>query len=271
MRNHLILSLLILSLTAPSFAGLIYSQNFDAAGQTALIANGAGSKAAAPAGWQVWANNADVTNTLTISDGSSSVWGGVYTGYYATANGQDFSLGIYKSSIGAFNAISFTYTATREVTNLSGSFDIEAPWSRYASTTARSASFNNGFRYAVDTSARNGTRGYSWGTPLTGGLSVNNAQVTDAAIWYDDSKMDQTGLSKRHITFDIPNLTLNPGQNLTLAWFSDYDGGGSSYKNMLIGVDNFSLSGAMQGVPEPATLSLILLGGLTLSRRRRQT
>lgn len=265
MKKTTIVSFILLTVSFPVFGTMLYTQNFDTAGQTALIAQGPGGKAVAPTGWQIWANNADTASALTVSDGSSAVWGGNYTGYYASADGQDFSLGIHKSSTGAFNAISFTYTAASEVTHISGSFDIEAPWSRYTGATARSASFNNGFRYAVNTSANNGTRGYAWGTPLTGGLTVNNAQVDSAASWFTDDQMDQTGLSIRHVTFDIPNLTLSAGQSLTLAWFSDYNGGGANYKNMLIGVDNFSL----QGIPEPTTFALFALAGLLLPRRRQ--
>ena len=79
----------VLNDTTGGGSSLLYSQDFDAAGQAALAAVGPGGPPdtlgfAPPAGWEVWANTANVP-LLHVSDGTSTVWGGVYTGYYATA------------------------------------------------------------------------------------------------------------------------------------------------------------------------------------------
>lgn len=239
---------------------VLYSQDFDAAGQAALIAAGAGGTASAPTGWTMRVNNANATNSLIVSDGST-VWGGAYAGYYATADSQDFALGYYPSSTGANNYIVFNYVAGSDIQNVNGSFDMELAWSRYDSGTARTGGFNNGFRYQINHPAID-ARGYAWGTLLAGGLTASNANVASAADWLTDAEQDAMGLSRRNVQFSIPEA-LQAGDTLTLVWFGDYSSG--SLRNMLVGVDNFELRGTSAAVvplPAAAWAGAALLGGM---------
>ena len=254
-----------------SAADIIYAQDFDAAGAAARAAIDAGKangNAAAPAGWQVMANGAVVTDKLLVG-GDASVWGGSASGYYAAAVGSnDYSLGFYASNNTAIYEMACTFTADRTTSDIGGSFDFEVPWSRENGSKARVGQFDYGVRYSVNDNLFNSpTRGYDM--PFAGVKpSVSNALVTSEtqARWLSDAEMDGLGLSRRNVSFSLPDsVVLEPGDTLTLLFSSDYSGPSTS-KGMLNSVDNFRLTAV---VPEPATLALAGCAGLTLLRRRR--
>ena len=92
-------------------AEVLYGQDFDAAGQAALAQYGEGnSGAAAPPGWVIVANNANVTANLVVSGGSQPT-APATTGYYGTGNALDYSLDLYKSNNTPTFYILFTHTA----------------------------------------------------------------------------------------------------------------------------------------------------------------
>lgn len=258
-------------------ATVLYSQNFDAAGQAALAAVGAGKTAAAPTGWSVLDNNSNVASKLTVSDGKSTTSGSTVTGYYATGDAKDYSLALYNSSSGKKNLIMFTYTATTALTGIHGSFDFESPWSYNYKSTARTGAFDNGFRYAVNSVVFPPTvNGSAWGSLLVSGLSVSNAKLTsssNAKDWFTDAEMDSFGLAKRNQTFTISGLSLKAGDSLTFGWFDDSTSGSDKY--MMIAVDNFVLEGtdppaATAPVPESGTLLLLGSGLVGLARLGRR-
>jgi hypothetical protein len=261
----------------------LYVQNFDAAGQAALAAKGAGKAgAAAPTGWTVLDNSLNVTNNLTVSNGNNTQSPvSSATGFYATGNAIDYSLALYNSSSGKKNLIMFTYTATSIVTDIHGSFDFESPWSYNYKSTIRTGAFDNGFRYGVNNTTFPPTvNGSAWGSLLVSGLSVTNTKLTsssNAKDWFTDAEMDTFGLSKRNQTFSISGLTLKAGDSLTFGWFDDSTSGTDKY--MMIAVDNFILEGTNSPppvstpVPEPCTLLLLGSGLVCLAGfgRRRFT
>lgn len=133
---------------------LLYSQDFDAAGQNALATVGAGNTFAPPAGWAVAANSANQPQ-LVVSDGTSAVWGGVYTGYYATAPippsagpepadnilvCDNASIDINFNGITGLNGYEFKVNYDETLVNATGAFDNS--WFDAATNTAIPNGYN---------------------------------------------------------------------------------------------------------------------------------
>lgn len=233
-------------------AGILHSENFNAKGQAALAAvGGDNGLTALPAGWTVMANNSNVAQ-LMVTDGT--LGGYSEGGYYATGNGSDYALGFYKSA-GGNSSITYTYTAPVAITDISGSFDMEVPWTRYANGP-RTGGFADGLKYSIN--------GGSY-VSVWGGTTLNDSLST-AVDWFTDAEMDAKSLSARNIGFTLSGVALAAGDTLTLAWLDTYNSGGANHKNMLTSVDNFTLN----GVPEPATMALLALGGVGLLARCRR-
>ncbi len=188
---------------------------------------------------------------LALVDGSASL-----------AADADYALGFYIDPGGTNNVITFTYVNNtgQLITNLSGQFDLEVPWVRYAHAEVATlplfyGGFNNGFRYAVTTGGANLTSagwpnlsGILWGKPLVSGLVLTNANVRDGyqRRWLDDAEMDGRYLSMRRKTFSIPGINLRPGGQVTFAWFAD-GAYSQTFRTLLQTVDDFLLVATIGG------------------------
>ena len=240
----------------------LYTQNFDAVGQAALISPGAGNTAAISTvlpGWSVTANN---TNQLDVFVANGTVGGNAVGAYLATGDGTDFGLSSYQNNVNRQNFITYTYTATGTVSNITGSFDYESAWTRWASNNPRTAGFEVGMTYRVNAGAATAT------TPANS-WQVSNANVTlasDLKTWLTDARMDALGLSSRHLSFSITGVTLNPGDQVTFQWLQLTTAGD---RNMAQGIDNFTLNGTTTA-PLPPTLLLLCTGLLGLIGLRRK-
>ena len=68
------------SLRTDSGATLLYEEDFQAVGETALAAVGPDADYPAPQGWRMKVNNEDESSDLTVAN--TATWGGIYQGYY---------------------------------------------------------------------------------------------------------------------------------------------------------------------------------------------
>jgi hypothetical protein len=277
--RHLVTVSVLLSPAAAStaLAGTIYEQNFDQVGQAALAIAGAGHSVAIGSllpEWSVMANNASQA-TVTVGDGS--VGGYTAGAYLATGDGTHFDLSIYNTkSVGNFITL-FTYTAGAQISGINGSFDYESAWSLYQGANSRGGNygvttggFELGLTYLVthlgSTSAPTFLTATPSGDSSTTGWHVQNNLVTstDRTVWLTDARMDALGLSDRGLCFDLPDVTLNPGDTLTLKWEQS---AGARDKNQAQGIDNFVLNGMFEtsgnNVPDGGTTLALLCLGLT--------
>jgi VCBS repeat-containing protein len=67
-----------------------------------------------------------------------------------------------------------------------------------------------------------------------------------ATTWLTDAQMDTAGLATRNVGFNIPGVTLNAGDTLTLTWSANVY---SALKGVAQGVDNFVLKAGSPSVP----------------------
>lgn len=254
---------LVFCLPGVAIGTTLYTQNFDAVGQAALISPGAGNSLAIGTilpGWSVTANNASRANVVVAH---GTIGGNGVGAYLATGDGTDFDLSSYQNSAGQKNFITYTYTATSTVRNITGSFDYESAWTRYAKTTPRTAGFEVGMTYQVNAGAATATNpADTW--------QVSNSNVTlasDVTTWLTDARMDVLGLSSRNIGFSLPGVTLKPGDQVTFQWLQLSAAGD---KHMAQGIDNFTLHGTT-AIPLPPSVLLLGSGliGLVLLRRKR--
>jgi len=238
-------------MAAPAFANMtLYQQNFDTVGQAALTSPGAGNSTTLSSilpGWSAMANNAAQTTVGVVNGTIGGYAVGVYLG---TGDGTDFGLATYETGNGHTDWIKYTYTATTVVSDITGSFDYLSPWTRYASTTAKSAGFENGLTYQLNGGAD---------VSLDNTWHVTNANVTsagDVTTWLTDARMAALGLSTNNLTFSLTGVALNPGDELAFTWAGSVC---SRDRNMMQGIDNFKLEGVVP-VPLPGALLLGLLG-----------
>ncbi len=265
-KSLIFLAMLGICLPGDAMGAIIYTQNFDAVGQAALINQGAGNSVAIGTilpGWSVTTNNTSQANVVVAN---GTVGGNGAGAYLATGDGTDFGLSSYQNGAGQNNFITYTYTATSILSNITGTFDYESTWTRYDSTKPRTAGFEVGMTYQVNAGAPTST------TPANT-WQVSNSNVTlpsEVTTWLTDDRMDALGLSNRNISFSLLGVTLKPGDQITFRWLQ-LDTAGD--KNMAQGIDNFTLNGTTAAPIPPSVLLLGsgLLGLLGLRWRRRQS
>jgi hypothetical protein len=118
---------------------------------------------------------------------------------------------------------------------------------------------------------------YAWpgGSPLFGGPFPVSSPVTFSEVgWNDDGdELDAVGLGTAMAGFTaVPTVGQaaivvgNSGRTIANGWLFD-ELNGANGVNLVANEISYVLSGA---IPEPATLSLLALGGLALVRRRRR-
>ena len=284
--RHLITVSVLLSPAAVStaLAGTIYEQNFDQIGQAALSGTGAGHAVDIGTLLPNWSVTADNTGQSTVTVGDGSVGGYTAGAYLATGDGVNFDLSVYNTKSGGNFITMFTYTADSQISGINGSFDYESAWSLYQGANSRgggyglrTGGFELGLTYSVTHSGNSFAPAFSNATPSgdssTTGWHVQNNLVTtaDKTVWLTAARMDALGLSDRGLGFDLPDVTLNPGDTLTLKWEQS---AGARDKNLAQGIDNFVLNGMLEtsgnNVPDGGTtLALLCLGLMGLLGLRR--
>ncbi len=251
MRMRMLTFLAVLGLGAficlpgTAMGDTLYSQNFDAVGQAALISPGYGNTVSLRSvlpGWSTIVNNAAVTSCSigniyqAGSDGNWIARDGAFLPWLYRQEYQDFSLSIYNTRAGSVNNIAFTYTATGTVSNITGVFDYVSVFSLYTNVTEdskrRTGGFENGLSYSI-----NG--GSAIALPGTSYQVVNN---NIGGNWDEVEHMDSIGFTVRNILFSLTNVTLKPGDTVAFKWDQDVTAGDYEISE---GIDNFNLSGKM--------------------------
>jgi hypothetical protein len=251
-----LIALSVLALAAPSFAQVIIDEDFDSMGTKDTTWNPGD---VLPAGFTTNANgavdtveqNGGPTDPHWVNWGNPSV-GAVNAYNQGMEDEIDRALGLYKT--GATENpmyIEVEFVLDSAVDGLNIEFDVEVPMAR-----SNQSEYKTMFDVLVD------------GTEVgSSGELVNNSNLTgwswtdaSAHYWLNDSEMDAGGLALRDEL-----VTTGPLAAGTHTLRFEIPATDPHYR-MHTGLDNLTVS----VVPEPATMSLLALGGLGVIRRRRR-
>jgi hypothetical protein len=263
-------AMILAALSSSAFADAIYSQNFD----------GMGTGTAAPAGWSVYSIAGshdqftppdDTTNTGVLPTGPAIAGGAANATLIAAtadttttqkgAQGYNWAVGGSSSnrSLGTSPSGNAGMVLQAVIANNTGSAitDISVDYD----VLVQSVTTNNNNYTANNYVGIEELPGYWLWYSLDNGATYTNVAALDANGHTWANAIGTVHESQADVAL---GGTWNAGSNLTLRWFDDNAQGPSP--DQKLGLDNVVIG----TVPEPATMGLLIFGGLGLLARRNR-
>ncbi len=247
-------------------SGGVWSEDFDSMGVGIVVPNDGASTYY----WKAVQNGTDFAPAALGQNGGSTDpdwvnWGTPSVGAASAYNqgmesNSDRALGLYKT--GTSENPNYLETQVQldvdAPLGLELTFDVEVPMARYPASDLK------GYTTNFEVYADGSLIGASTDLQLDNMTNITAWSWTDdtAHYWLSDAQMVDGQECERGVTLTIPTA-YNAGDIITLKWEI---GTGSNEQRMHTGLDNVSLS----VIPEPATMSLLAIGGVAALIRRKK-